>query len=137
MSPIATDTGSVSMASPSSSTVPMAWFSPDALAVSSRTVTTHGGVIPARTSSWPVSFPPVDAMTRLLINRILFLTFFLLLFRHSHQCRTLRLEVRYLRTRIILHPLLDLLELDGHRTVLYRRSALQRREARLRLARGR
>ena len=46
----------------------------------------------------------------------------------------LRLAVRHLRSRDLVHPLLDLLERDGNRAVLHRRPPLQRGDPRVRLA---
>merc|ERR1712038_1005488 len=65
--------------------------------------------------------------------------------RHSSICKdknlanppehgALRLAVRYLRSRDVLHPLLDLLERHRHRAVLHRGTALQRGDSLLRLA---
>ena len=147
MSPTAIVTGSALMESPNSLTAPMAWFSLDVHAVLSRTVTTLGEAIPARANSLPVSaihtrlvflFINTKKSEEISLKCLSLLTLFTISFnRHTRQCGTLWLEVRYLRTRIFLHPLLDLLELDCYWTVLYRWSALQRRETRLRLARGR
>lgn len=58
-------------------------------------------------------------------------------FRSTDWYGTLRLVVRNFRSRILLHPLLDLLERYRHRTAVHRGPALQRTSPFLRLARKR
>lgn len=106
MSPTAIATESALMESLNSLTAPMAWFSLGVHTALSRTVTTLARAIPAQANNLPVSALFYDDVFIYAITNSFN--------RRSRRGWNLRLEVRHLRTRIVLHPLLGLLELGSH-----------------------